>query len=638
MRTLVVACGLAMSAITPAMAQPASGAPRGALRAPVEDAAQQLAEQGVRGRIESVTVYRGQALVTRLVDGDANGKAVQEVVVTNLPHRIAPESLHAEGLGGAAVRSVRFRTRPVVQDTREDVRGIDAQLEEFALKAEGIKKQQELIAEHRAYLLSLQQFVAPTATTELSRGVLNAQTLEQMSTNLRQQRKQLAEEELRLTSEGRNIERAMSQLRRQREEITQSSSTAVYEAVVLVARSEKDGAGGGSAAFRLRYLVNDATWEPSYTLRASKDGVALEYYASIAQMSGEDWGDVKMTLSTATPSLVAGAPALAPISLSLALPTPQQAAMAYADAVRSLERQREDVLNLRMQARNIAVAAESAQQGKEAGGQDFDQKLNDFARDRLVLDLTSGKREEAKSKADRRTAAMATEGVAVTYTVQGATTLPSRSDRQLVQIASVPVQASFVKVATPALTNYVYDQLASTNSSGMVLLAGPLASYSEGAFVGSGSLGTTASGQSFEAGLGIDSALRTRRELVDRAESVQGGNRVVTITYRLVVENFGAAAAMVRVQDRLPIVQRGVDIKVRLQSTSVPLASEQRVAGAQPALQPASQPTQPGSKLADTGQLAWDVEVPAGASGDKELAIEYTYTMEYDKQMTLVGG
>src|SRR5262249_40898379 len=130
-----------------------------------------------RGAIEAVTVYRGQALVTRLVDvpapkavADAAG-TVREIVVTDLPPRIRPESLHAESSEALKVRSVRFRQRPVVQDTREEVRKIDARIEAIQDQQNGNKKKAELINEHRAYLASLQQFVAPTATVEMTKGV-----------------------------------------------------------------------------------------------------------------------------------------------------------------------------------------------------------------------------------------------------------------------------------------------------------------------------------------------------------------------------------------------------------------------------------------------------------------------------------
>ena len=58
------------------------------------------------GDIEAVTVYRGQALVTRRIE--VNGPAgLHEVVVTELPEQVVAASLYAEATGEAlTVRSV----------------------------------------------------------------------------------------------------------------------------------------------------------------------------------------------------------------------------------------------------------------------------------------------------------------------------------------------------------------------------------------------------------------------------------------------------------------------------------------------------------------------------------------------------
>src|SRR5262245_21258846 len=253
-----------------------------------------------RGSIEAVTVYRGQALVTRLVDvpkalAEAAG-TVREVIITDLPPKIRPESLHAESSDDVKVRSVRFRQRPVVQDTREEVRKIDARIEAITQRQGANRKKVELVTEHRALLTSLQQFVAPTATVEMTKGVLNADTLQKLTTFIKDQRDKLADEELNLGHEAKSLQSDLDQAQRERQQLTAGSSRTVYEAVVLVS---KEGANAGS--LRLRYLVDDATWSPSYNIRAaaqaqrnaSKDGqgeLTLEYYASIYQMSGEDWG------------------------------------------------------------------------------------------------------------------------------------------------------------------------------------------------------------------------------------------------------------------------------------------------------------------------------------------------------------
>src|SRR5262245_52504336 len=77
-----------------------------------------------RGRLEAVTVYRGQALLTRVVETPKE-PGLREIVVTDLPEQVVPGSLFAESADGVEVRSVIFRQKPVQQDVREEVRVID---------------------------------------------------------------------------------------------------------------------------------------------------------------------------------------------------------------------------------------------------------------------------------------------------------------------------------------------------------------------------------------------------------------------------------------------------------------------------------------------------------------------------------
>ena len=66
-----------------------------------------------------------------------------------------------------------------------------------------------------------------------------------------------------------------------------------------------------------------------------------------------------------------------------------------------------------------------------------------------------------------------------------------------------------------------------------------MATYVNNEFVGRGVMPSVAVGQRFSVGLGIDSSLRARGDLMEKTETMRGGNRVVDFTYRLTIENFG---------------------------------------------------------------------------------------------------
>lgn len=583
-----------------------------------------------KGTLDQVTVYRGQALVTRLVD--LPGKAgLQEVVITGLPEQVLPGSIYAESADGVEVRSVRYRVRPVMQDVREEVRKLDTTLRQTQDDIEANNTQLRVLAERKEYLSKLEQFTAPTATVEMTKGVLNAETLKALTEFTFSQRAEIATAEYELALAQRERNEKLSLLQRERDVLTGGSAKTVREAVVFVNLKE---AGG---KLRLRYLVDGANWSPSYNVRTDADRkqVTVEYNASIEQMSGEDWSNVEMTLSTATPSLVAKAPLLEPLAIALGYPSTgknQQAnrpasGPGYLAAKKEIDERRKQFERSRgQQAANIANQP-AAQQLEEQGEQFFEQlqeqakqvdwNLNSLANESQVLDLINRDRIEKASKAF---GSAFTEGVSVSYQLADRTSLPSRADRQLIQIASLPMKAEFYKVAIPVLTSHVYDEARVTNASKMVMLAGPVSAYQAGQFVGRGDVPTVSIGESFTIGFGIDSALRATRELAKKTESIQGGNRVVDFTYQLAIENFGSEPAKVRLMDRLPTAKEN-EVKLTLASSSAELSKDETYQQSE----------------RKKGLLRWEVEVPAQAIGPKAFTLDYQLQMEYDKQLEITG-
>src|SRR5438874_7642918 len=72
-------------------------------------------------KIVAVTVYQGNALVTREVSVP-EGAGSMELVVNPLPPETVTNSLYAEGGDGLRILSTRFRTRAIKEDVREEVR------------------------------------------------------------------------------------------------------------------------------------------------------------------------------------------------------------------------------------------------------------------------------------------------------------------------------------------------------------------------------------------------------------------------------------------------------------------------------------------------------------------------------------
>jgi len=584
------------------------------------------------GAIDAVTVYRGQAMVTRKIEvPEAQG--LTRVIVESLPAEIVGGSIYAEAGDGLTIRSVRYRTRPVREDVRKQVRELDQKIAELEKEIEKVETRRATLADQKTLIQKLEQFTAPSADWELSHGVLDAKTLQSLTEFLFAQRKRIDEERLDLSFVKDDLQQELDQLQREREELTRTSSKTMREAVVFLEGQ------GDSGTFYLRYLVENATWSPSYNVRgpASRDSVNLEYLASIRQTSGEDWNDVRMTLSTASPSLVAEPPELASLSLTLSqqardaarLKQAPQQALQYrrelASQQEQLQRQRATAMEAAEDQQAQSPAAQDAA-GDGGGGftaptqglaDDFDKQLNALSAKQQLLDVVQGRTRDEQSPEETRP--RDAQRASVRYELAGRTSLPSRDDPQLVRITDNQLEAEFFRVARPVLTENVYEQAKLTNTLDWVLLAGPSNSYLDGEFVGRGRVPGVAVGESFKAGFGIDSSLRAERELVKRDESTQGGNAIVRITYRLSLANFADQPGTVRLFDRLPVPNRGEDVQVELVSTS---------------RDPVTSPANDKGRIEPTsdGIIRWDVEVPAGAASDDKTHVDYTFTMEYDRQ------
>ncbi|MGH7133756.1 MAG: mucoidy inhibitor MuiA family protein [Phycisphaerales bacterium] len=588
------------------------------------------------GKVDAVTVFRGQALVSRVVDVPG-AAGLREIVVTNLPDAVLPASLYAEAEGGAEIRSVSYRVRPIAEDARDEVRKLEDQLRQTRDALDQAKRKLALLDHNAEYLNKLEAFIGGTGTVEMGKGVLNPETISKLSDYLFTTRNTQLVTGDKLRLDIRALEEQERLTDRQLKTITARTSRTAREAIVLV------NAPAPGAKVRLNYLVSGASWSPSYNLRSEGKGgeVAVEYQASIQQLSGEDWSNVQMTLSTATPSLLANGPTLQPLAIALAAPSEGAKAgnaaaidewrdKSYTFAKKELASRLAQAETTRNMSTNAPPPAQSQTATGGAGGQisahyfaqqlDQDRGINDLAKQGQLLDLVTSEKFDRKggSKAAETVALgdSGEEGVSVVYKVSARTTLPSRSDQQLIQIARITCPAELTKVATPVLTSNIFNQARITNGGDLVLLSGPYAAYLGGEFVGHGRVPTVSAGESFIAGFGIDSSLRAARELVERTESIEGGNRVVEFTYRLTMENFGKDAATLRLADRVP-QPKGKDIKMTLINTGRELSKD-------PAYEQSER------KL---GILKWDVPVPPGSSGTKALAVEYKFKLEYDKQM-----
>ena len=545
------------------------------------------------GVISKVTVYRGQALVTRTISIDLPSGA-SELIVKDLPAMIVSESIYAQTSDNIKVLSVRYRQKAVRQATREEVKQLDAQIEDVKYKLKCADRDYKHFVHYGKMFDELKDFTITAAESDLNRGLLTFEPIEKLTTLIEDKAFEYHERTTELEDKIAELEKDRELLERQRQELVAGRSHTEREAVLFLSR-----AGGKKVSLELSYLVNGANWQQQYNLRANpgKSNVLIEYHAVVNQTSGEHWNGVALSLSTAEPTMVAAPPILEPMLVALARPAQtQQAEQFFADQARQYQRSRKDNIK-----RGIAANDE----------------LNRLAVQNQVLFFNVDQKQVQEFQ-HQISEISRTEGVSVTYDLPGRLTLPSRSDQQLVTIASITARADFTLIATPLLTDYVYLQAELLNDSDTVLLPGQASIFRNGEFVGKSQLPQVTIGEKFTAGFGIDSQVQVAHELEDKKTRIQGGNRIDTYHYRIALSNYKNTAVELRLLDRLPYTDN-TSIKIELEKTEPQLSTD-------------SEYLRTSRKK---GILRWDLKLAPNTVDRSATVVKYSFTMEYDRNMQI---
>ncbi len=552
-------------------------------------------------KIAAVTLYQGNALVTREVVVP-EGKGLVEVVVTPLPARTIEGSLYSEAPEGVRVLSTRYRTRAVKDDTRKEVRAKEEQIRSLLAEGKKIKGELRVLEQNLEFVLKLESFTGVTLRSLAEKGTFDSEKMIDLSTYVMQTRGEKSSSKVELEERSLANVEALEFAKRQLAELSAGSSRTEIDAVIVV---DKTNAPAGSV--RLNYLVGDATWSPRYRLRAGgpKDPVKLEYLAAIEQRSGEDWTEAELTLSTAQPSFGATIPDLLPLDVS----------------VSKHEDSEDEKASLEVAGLDRAMTIQNRAQARAYRGQAGQQMMGNHAKaggELLNQAAALDQAEELLAKDDTEKSPESSAGPSVTYHLKGRRTVPSRRDAQVVEVTRYEMAADYFAKAVPVLSPRVFRLARLTNTGETVLLPGEASMYVGTDFVGRMAMPQVALGEPFTVGFGVDPQLQIGRRLVKKARTVQGGNQVLTYEFRFVARNFGTTPVTLQVWDRLP--------KPENETVAVNLVDSKP--------EPSTDPLYVRTGKAD-GLLRWDLDVPAGTIGDKALTIVYSFKLEYAREVAI---
>lgn len=465
-------------------------------------------DRPVDSEIKDITVFLARAQVnrsvkTRLEPGRTN------LVVTGLAAQLDPNSIQAAGRGNFTILGTSFRQN-YLQDVNmpKSLRVLNDSLAYYQRQLTIGESQKEILNKEEAMLTANQRIGGGNSN-------LTVAELKAMADFFRSRLGDIVVARLKQDASIRKlnekIQRVQSQINSQSELYSRNSG----EIVINVAADNP-----GSAEFDVSYVVSRAGWQPVYDLRAvnTKSPVQLSYKANVFQSTGEEWKNVKLTLSTANPNLGGLKPELVSQVLDFFQAMPDRKGYPMKAAPAAMER---------------------AAQGPES------------------IALDAGTIDELVTVSDN--AVNTSFVIGIPYTVASA------NQPTLVDIGKHELNATYQYAVAPKLEQDAFLLAKATGWEEFNLLPGQASVFFEGTYVGKSFIDPRSIFDTLSLSLGRDKRIVVKREKVKdlTGRKLIGGTVRESRSFEISVRNTRTEPINILLEDQVPI-SRNSQIEVQV--------------------------------------------------------------------------
>jgi uncharacterized protein (TIGR02231 family) len=531
---------------------------------PVFAVAQTPKTVNLTSKIEHVTVFFNGAQIERSAAGPLSiGRS--EIIFKGLTTQLDERSVQVSGDGDFTLLAVSQRTDFADADAAKDA-------------LDDLSKQKDILTE-RIRLEENQQFVIQQEETILQRnqvqlvGVQNStlklEDLKQMIDFQRLRFNDLLNKRLEIEKDLKSLREKLTVVEQKMRELRTPKTNATKEIIALV-----EAKSSTSATFKISYIVPNSRWTPTYDLRVRNitDPLTMQMKANVLQASGEDWKDVKLTLSTGNPMENGTKPTLKPWFLKR-----REVPIAYDYQIKQEE----------LAGRVAGVQVEANQS----------RKMKTPAPPPPALEPSTPPQITEKQQV-----------TSTTFAIELPYTILKNGKANVVDIKSLTIPATYEHYVAPKIDTDAFLTAKVSEWEQYSLLSGEANLFLEGIFTGKMFLNAQSTDDTLTISLGRDkNVVVTRTKLKDFTKTkFLSDRRSDSRAYEIVVKNKRNTPLSILVEDQIPI------------STDKTIEVEKDVNAAEI------------DEL--TGKLTWKLKVAAG----KESKVKFNYTVKYPKDYRLI--
>ncbi|MGN6638195.1 MAG: mucoidy inhibitor MuiA family protein [Mucilaginibacter sp.] len=266
-------------------------------------------DQKVDSKVQKVVVFLNGAQVTRTAMVNIN-PGTTTLSFGNISPNIDVQSIQVHANGNFTILSVKhemdYLNEQAQQKRLEDIRA------QQKIIKDKIDLEQNYISvyEEAANMLRKNQEVSGQNTG------LDIVKLKQAIDFQTEQLTEIKKKEQAVNNEIATLNLELQKYSKQIADITKGSSKATSD--ILVTVSSKAAL---QTEFSVNYVVHNASWFPTYDIRAKNvnSPISISYKANVSQQSGEDWKNIRLTLSTGNPTVSGNKPEMSPYYLNFGM-------------------------------------------------------------------------------------------------------------------------------------------------------------------------------------------------------------------------------------------------------------------------------------------------------------------------------
>jgi uncharacterized protein (TIGR02231 family) len=464
-------------------------------------------EKTADSRITDVTVFLSKAQITREVKTRIEaGKT--NLILTGLTSQIDQQSIQVAGKGSFVILGIAHQQNYLNElNLPKSLKILKDSIIYLQKQSALEQRQKEILNKEEQMLLANQKIGGNNQN-------LTVVELKGMADFYRARLTDIAISQMKEDDKIEKINARMNKLQQQVNEQNELYTRNTSEIVISLSADNPT-----NVDLEVNYVVGNSGWTPLYDLRASdtKSPVHLSYKANVFQGTGEDWKNVKLTLSTANPTLGGLKPELFAWYLNLYQPMPIRTPRYRSDAAG-------------------AVSRSSPMAGED-------------------LKEVAMYNKDAETTADFVSTIQTTLNTA--FSIALPYTVVSSNKPTLVDIRTYEMKADYQYSVAPKLDNDAFLMARATGWEEFNLLPGEANVFFEGTFVGASYIDPNNIKDTLNVSLGRDKRIVVKREKLKDFSSRKliGTNQRESYAYEISIRNTKLEAIKITIEDQVPVSQ-----------------------------------------------------------------------------------